>query len=97
MNELDVLNIKPSKETEKAGGESKEKYEELCTIFKALGKVKDQLGEQMWQRIRKLLVEGHMKTQEAAFLQGLRRDTAAQYLGMNREDYEKSLSPQGRF
>ena len=89
MNGLDFLNIKPSKETEETSRESGN--EELCAIFKALGKVKDQLGEEMWQRIRELLSKGQMKTQEADFLQGLRRDAASQYLGMSRGEYEKHL------
>ena len=66
-------------------------YEELTAIFKALDKAKDQLGKDMWRRIKELLAKGHLKTQEASFLQDLRRNAAAQHLGMSREKYEKFL------
>lgn len=77
---LRVAVIIEDKETEK---------EKLCRLFKALTKAKDILGEETWMEIRRLLVEGSIRTKEAAMLQGLRRNSAAAELGMSREKYEE--------
>lgn len=63
--------------------------EELRNIFKALDD--SQLSSEMVARIKELLGMGQMKYEEAEFVQGLRRDAAAGYLGMTRKQYERFL------
>lgn len=64
---------------------------ELGPIFKALSSCRGKLGKKMYEEIRERLVQGMLAKQEAHFLQELRRDNVAEYLGMSRENYEKWL------
>ena len=65
--------------------------ETLCRLFKALSKAKSILGEDNWHEIRQRLVTGSLKTEEAEFLQNIRRNAAAASLGKTRDQYEDFL------
>ena len=69
-----------------------EDYKELKKMFKALGGAKKTLGDKMWGRIRRRLVEGSKARREAEYLQGLRRGAAAKSLGMTGGEYEGFLN-----
>lgn len=68
-----------------------ETIKELLPIFKALKKATEILGEEMRDKIRRKLVSGALAENERDFLQNLRRDAAAEYLGMTRNNYERFL------
>jgi len=74
---------------------SEEKEKELEDMINALRKVEAYLDPPMYQKIREKLVEGHMGTEEAEFLQNLRRDEQAQKLGLTRDEYEEELTNPG--
>ena len=46
---------------------------EFKEMFKALLKARDVLGEKMWKKIRRKLVEGGKAEREADYLRGLQR------------------------
>ena len=67
-------------------------YKELRDeIYPALQKAKDAIGEKMVDRIYRLLIDGYLHTQEADYLQDMRRDNMAEYLGMTFDEYERFL------
>ncbi len=54
-------------------GEYRKMLNEFKEMFKALLEAKDILGEEMWKKIRRKLVEGGKAEREAGYLRGLQR------------------------
>jgi len=71
--------------------EYREMFDEFKEMFKVLEKAKDVLGEKMWKKIRRKLVEGGKAQREANYLQGLRKSAEARQLGMTDGEYEDFL------
>ena len=67
------------------------RLQELRDLYVELGKCIPVLGKDVVRKLKIKLAEGFMRTDEAEYLQSMRRDECAAELGKSRKEYEGFL------